>query len=37
MKAGGALMVVFGILLYFDQMTVIIAWLTKMTGGFTGF
>lgn len=37
MKAGGALMVVFGILLYFDQMTVIITWLTKLTGGFTGF
>jgi cytochrome c-type biogenesis protein len=37
MKAGGALMVLFGILLYFDQMTVIIAWLTKWTGGFTGF
>ncbi len=37
MKAGGALMVLFGILLYFDQMTAIIAWLTKWTGGFTGF
>ncbi|MEW9034146.1 MAG: cytochrome c biogenesis protein CcdA, partial [Planifilum fimeticola] len=37
MKAGGALMVLFGIMLYFDQMTVIIAWLTKWTGGFTGF
>src|SRR5690606_20522914 len=37
MKAGGALMVLFGILLYFDQMTVIIAWLTTWTGGFTGF
>ncbi|PRX41647.1 cytochrome c-type biogenesis protein [Planifilum fimeticola] len=37
MKAGGALMVLFGILLYFDQMTAIIAWMTKLTGGFTGF
>ena len=37
MKAGGALMVLFGILLYFDQMTAIIAWLTQWTGGFTGF
>ena len=37
MKVGGALMVLFGILLYFDQMTAIIAWLTQWTGGFTGF
>lgn len=37
MKAGGALMVVFGVMLYFDQMTVMIAWLSGMFGGFTGF
>ena len=37
MKVGGGLMVLMGVLLYFDQMTVLIAWLTRMTGGFTGF
>ncbi|MDR6224828.1 cytochrome c biogenesis CcdA family protein [Desmospora profundinema] len=37
MKVGGALMVVFGVMLYFDQMTVMIAWLSGMFGGFTGF
>ncbi|PTM59248.1 cytochrome c-type biogenesis protein [Desmospora activa DSM 45169] len=37
MKVGGALMVVFGVLLYFDQMTVMIAWLSGLFGGFTGF
>ncbi|PTX65075.1 cytochrome c-type biogenesis protein [Melghirimyces profundicolus] len=37
MKVGGALMVVFGVLLYTNQMTAIIAWLTDLFGGFTGF
>lgn len=37
MKVGGALMVVFGVLLYTNQMTLIIAWLTDLFGGFTGF
>jgi cytochrome c-type biogenesis protein len=37
MKVGGALMVIFGVLLYTDQLTVIIVWLTQLTGGFRGF
>ncbi len=37
MKVGGALMVLFGILLYFDQMTVITQWLVELYGGFIGF
>ncbi|GGE22763.1 cytochrome C biogenesis protein CcdA [Marinithermofilum abyssi] len=37
MKAGGAMMVIAGVLLYFNQMTMIINWLTQFTGGFTGF
>lgn len=37
MKIGGALMILFGILLYTDQMTTIIIWFTRLTGGFTGF
>lgn len=37
MKVGGAIMIVFGILLYTDQMTKIIVWFTTLTGGFTGF
>ena len=37
MKVGGAMMVVFGILLYTNQMTWIIAWLTDLFRGFTGF
>jgi cytochrome c-type biogenesis protein len=37
MKVGGALMVLFGILLYTDQMTLLIRWMTQWTGGFTGF
>lgn len=37
MKAGGALMVVFGVLLYTNQMTILFAWLTELFGGFTGF
>jgi cytochrome c-type biogenesis protein len=36
MKAGGALMVLLGVLLYTDQMTVFTAWLAKVTG-FQGF
>ncbi|WP_124727734.1 cytochrome c biogenesis CcdA family protein [Staphylospora marina] len=36
MKAGGALMVLFGILLYTDQLTVITRWLIDLTG-FQGF
>lgn len=37
MKIGGALLILFGILLYTDQMTALITWLMKWTGGFTGF
>jgi cytochrome c biogenesis protein CcdA len=37
MKIGGGLLIVFGILLYTDQLTTIIAWMTNITGGFTGF
>ncbi|WP_044642452.1 cytochrome c biogenesis CcdA family protein [Risungbinella massiliensis] len=37
MKIGGILLIVFGILLYTDQMTVLITMLTRWTGGFTGF
>ncbi|MCK1997424.1 cytochrome c biogenesis protein CcdA [Psychrobacillus psychrodurans] len=37
MKIGGSLMIVMGILLYFDMMTRIIAFLTPFFGGFTGF
>ncbi|MFC4076564.1 cytochrome c biogenesis CcdA family protein [Salinithrix halophila] len=37
MKAGGALMVLMGVLLYFDQLTVITIWLTDLFGGFQGF
>ncbi|SFJ05396.1 cytochrome c biogenesis CcdA family protein [Thermoflavimicrobium dichotomicum] len=37
MKIGGAFMVLFGILLYLDQLSVIIVWLTELTGGFRGF
>ncbi|SMO48504.1 cytochrome c biogenesis CcdA family protein [Melghirimyces algeriensis] len=37
MKVGGALMVVFGVLLYTDQMTIITQWLLDMFGGFQGF
>ncbi len=37
MKIGGAFMVLFGILLYTDQMTTIIIWFTRLTGVFTGF
>ncbi|MEK5069663.1 cytochrome c biogenesis CcdA family protein [Sporosarcina sp. FSL K6-1508] len=37
MSIGGALMILMGILLYFDMMTIIIAFLTNIFGGFTGF
>lgn len=37
MKIGGAIMIVMGNLLYFDMMTKIIAFLTPIFGGFTGF
>jgi len=37
MKIGGFLMIIMGILLYFDMMTKIIAFLTPFFGGFTGF
>ncbi|MCS1350598.1 cytochrome c biogenesis CcdA family protein [Mechercharimyces sp. CAU 1602] len=37
MKIGGGIMVVFGVLLYFDQMTVITSWLSNLFGGFRGF
>lgn len=37
MTLGGSLMIGMGILLYFNMMTTIIAFLTKFTGGFTGF
>lgn len=37
MKCGGAVMILLGVLLYTDQLTQIIAWFTRLTGGFTGF
>lgn len=37
MKIGGGLMIIMGIMLYFDLMTVIIGILTPFFGGFTGF
>lgn len=37
MKIGGGVMVLFGILLYTDQLTVITRVLIEMFGGFTGF
>src|SRR5690606_12422972 len=37
MKIGGVFMILLGILLYFDGMTKIIAWLSPLFGGFTGF
>lgn len=37
MKIGGYLMIVMGILLFFDLMTSIIILLTELFGGFTGF
>ncbi|AXQ50900.1 cytochrome c biogenesis CcdA family protein [Lysinibacillus fusiformis] len=37
MSIGGWLMIVMGVLLYFDMMTKIIAWFTPFFGGFTGF
>lgn len=37
MKLGGGLLIVFGIILYTNEMTAIISWFTNLTGGFTGF
>ncbi|WP_223700087.1 cytochrome c biogenesis CcdA family protein [Sutcliffiella deserti] len=37
MKIGGYSMIAMGILLFFDWMTKIIAWLSRITGGFQGF
>jgi cytochrome c-type biogenesis protein len=37
MKVGGGLLIIFGVILYTNQMTTIIAWFTSLTGGFTGF
>jgi len=37
MNIGGGLMILMGILLYFDMMTKVIAFLTPFFGGFTGF
>ncbi|PGT79439.1 MULTISPECIES: cytochrome c biogenesis protein CcdA [Bacillaceae] len=37
MKIGGYIMIVMGILLFFDIMTSIIIFLTRIFGGFTGF
>ncbi|MGM0750555.1 MAG: cytochrome c biogenesis CcdA family protein [Bacillota bacterium] len=36
-KAGGYVMIAVGIMLFFDWMTVILAYLTPVFGGFTGF
>ncbi|TXC91848.1 cytochrome c biogenesis protein CcdA [Metabacillus litoralis] len=37
MKVGGYIMIIMGILLFFDIMTSIIIFLTRIFGGFTGF
>lgn len=37
MKTGGSLMVLMGVLLFFDWLTKIISLFTSLTGGFTGF
>lgn len=37
MKIGGGIMILMGIMLYFDMMTKLIAFLTPIFGGFTGF
>lgn len=37
MTLGGILMVLMGVLLYFNMMTKIITFLTPLFGGFTGF
>lgn len=37
MIIGGLIMILMGVLLYFDMMTKIIAWVTPIFGGFTGF
>ncbi|UOF92310.1 cytochrome c biogenesis protein CcdA [Fodinisporobacter ferrooxydans] len=36
-KIGGAIMILMGILLYFNRMPLITSWLIKLYGGFTGF
>ncbi|KAB2335539.1 cytochrome c biogenesis CcdA family protein [Bacillus mesophilum] len=37
MKIGGYIMIVMGIILFFDWMTMIISYFTALTGGFKGF
>lgn len=37
MKVGGYIMIAFGILLFFDGMTIIISWLSPFFGDFQGF
>ncbi|MEJ9282272.1 cytochrome c biogenesis CcdA family protein [Ureibacillus thermosphaericus] len=37
MKIGGGIMILMGIMLYFDMITKLIAFLTPIFGGFTGF
>ncbi len=37
MKIGGYLMIIVGIMLFFDLMTIFISWLTVLSGGFQGF
>ncbi|RIW28759.1 cytochrome c biogenesis protein CcdA [Bacillus salacetis] len=37
MKVGGYIMIVVGIMLFFDWLTAIIIFFSKITGGFTGF
>jgi cytochrome c-type biogenesis protein len=37
MKIGGYLMIIVGIMLFFDMMTIFISWLTVLFGGFQGF
>ncbi|MFP9072430.1 cytochrome c biogenesis protein CcdA, partial [Enterococcus faecalis] len=37
MKAGGVLMIVIGVLLFFNWMSLIIILLSDLFGGFTGF
>ncbi|QPC46446.1 cytochrome c biogenesis CcdA family protein [Mangrovibacillus cuniculi] len=37
MRIGGTIMLLMGILLFFDWMQIIVTWFTILTGGFTGF
>lgn len=37
MKIGGVIMIIMGIILFFDLMTLIISYFSLLTGGFTGF